>query len=71
MTNGSNSTKKIIALILIVAGTALIYWGFQESEGFNAKVTKAFSGSEPDYVMYKYIGGAVSAAVGLYLLIKK
>ncbi len=56
---------------MVFAGLALIYWGFQESEGFNAKVTKAFSGSEPDYVMYKYIGGAVGAVAGLYFLIRK
>ena len=67
----TNSLGKILGLALIVVGAALIYWGYADSSAVGAKVSKAFSGSEPDMIMYKYIGGAVSAVVGIYLLIKK
>jgi len=67
----TNSLVKILGLVLIVVGAALIYWGYADSSAVGAKVSKAFSGSEPDTIIYKYIGGAVSAVVGVYLLIKK
>lgn len=69
--NGSNTIVKVIGLILVVVGIALIYWGYQASGAFDAKVVKAFSGAEPDEIMYKYIGGAVSLVVGVYLLFRK
>ncbi len=69
--NGSTTIAKVIGLILIVVGIALIYWGYQDSAAMGAKVAKAFSGSEPDNIMYKYIGGAVSLVVGIYLTFRK
>lgn len=67
----SNTAAKIIGLILIVVGLALIYWGYTDSGAVGAKVTKTFSGSEPDTVMFKYIGGAVAFVVGIFLVVKK
>ncbi len=69
--DGSKTILKVIGLILLVGGIALIYWGYTDSSAFTAKVAKTFSGSEPDKVMYKYIGGAISFVVGLFLVIRK
>ena len=69
--SSSKTIVKVVALILVVAGAALIYWGYQASGAFDAKVVKTFSGAEPDEIMYKYIGGAVSLVVGIYLLFRK
>jgi hypothetical protein len=41
------------------------------SGGFGAQLSQAVTGSPTDRIMAFYIGGAVSLAVGLYLLFKK
>ena len=63
--------KKIIGIVLAVAGIGLAFWGYRLSGGFGSQVSQAFSGSPSDKVMMFYIGGAVSLAVGLFMLFKK
>ena len=62
---------KPLSIALIVVGIALLVWGFQLSDSFGNQVTQTFTGADSDEVMYRYIGGAASLAVGLYLFIKK
>jgi hypothetical protein len=62
---------KIIGLVLLVVGAALIYWGYVESEAIGSKIAKTFTGSDSDNVMFKYIGGAVSVVAGGFLVFKK
>ena len=57
--------------VLLVGGLGLAYWGYQMSGSVSAKFSRAVSGALPDAVMYRYIGGAVSAVAGLFLLLKK
>ena len=63
--------KKIIAIVLVVLGIGLAFWGYQTAGGFGSQVSKAFTGSATDKFMMLYIGGAASFIVGLYLLMKK
>jgi uncharacterized protein YjeT (DUF2065 family) len=65
------ATKRIIGIVLAVAGVGLAYWGYRLSGGVGSQLNQAFSGSPTDKVMAFYIGGAVSLAVGLFLLLKK
>jgi hypothetical protein len=65
------ATKRIIGIVLAVAGVGLAYWGYRLSAGVGSQLNQAFSGSPTDKVMAFYIGGAVSLAVGLFLLLKK
>ena len=62
---------KIIAIVLVVLGLGLGFWGYKESGGFGSAVSRTFTGSDTNRVMTFYIGGAVSLVVGLYLLMKK
>ena len=62
---------KIIAIALVVLGIGLGFWGYKESGGFGSSVSRAVTGSDTNRVMTFYIGGAISLAVGLYLLMKK
>ncbi|HEX9183734.1 MAG TPA: DUF3185 family protein [Burkholderiales bacterium] len=71
MANGSASTKKIIGIVLVVIGVGLAYWAYRMSGSIGSQVTQAVTGSPTDKVMTYYIGGAVSLAVGLFLLFKK
>jgi len=70
----SNSDKtmiRVIGLVLLVGGAGLAYWGYQMSHSIVSNFSRALTGSLPDAVMYRYIGGAISGIVGLFLLAKK
>ena len=63
--------QKIVAIVLVVLGIGLAFWGYRLSGGLGAQVSQAVTGSPTDKIMAFYIGGAVSLAVGLYMLFKK
>ena len=70
----SNSDKtmiKVVGLVLLVGGAGFAYWGYQMSHSFTSHFSQAFTGSLPDAVMYRYIGGTISGVAGLFLLMKK
>ena len=71
MAKKSDSTKKIISLVLLVGGIGLAYWGYQMSDSLGSQLNSAINGSPTDKVMMFYIGGAVSFVIGLYLFIRK
>jgi len=71
MSTNTNSLVKLIGLILLVGGLGLAFWGYQMSGAFSAKLTKGLTGALPDAVMYRYIGGAISSVVGLFLVLKR
>jgi hypothetical protein len=62
---------KLLAIILIVLGAALIIWGFNLSGSAANEVSRAFTGSSTDEVVYRYVAGAVSLAAGLFLFLRK
>jgi len=62
--------NKAIGLALIVIGVGLAYWGYQISETVTSQLTSTISGSLPDEVMYRYIGGAACGVAGLFLVAK-
>ncbi len=68
MASPGNTTSRIIGLILLVGGAGMAFWGYQLSGSLTAQLSKTVTGALPDAVMYRYIGGAVSAVVGLFLL---
>ena len=62
---------KLLAIILIVLGAALIVWGLNLSDSTANEVSRALTGSSMDEVVYRYIAGAVSVAAGLFLFLRK
>ncbi|WP_024851244.1 DUF3185 family protein [Hydrogenovibrio kuenenii] len=71
MVMGSEYTKKIMGLILLIIGLGLAVWGYQLSDSVGSQITQAVTGSDTDKVMILYIAGAVSFVVGIYFYIKK
>jgi hypothetical protein len=63
--------KKIIGLAFLVVGIGLAIWAYQMSGSIGSQIKEVFSGAPTDKVMMMYIGSAVSAVIGLFLLIKK
>ena len=62
---------KLLSVVLIVLGAALVIWGFQLSGGVANEVARSLTGSSTDAVIYRYISGAVSLAAGFFLFLKK
>ena len=63
-------TNKIIGLVLLLAGVGLAFWGWEMSETFGSAVSSRLTGSVPDEVMYRYIGGSLLGLVGVFLVMK-
>jgi uncharacterized membrane protein len=62
--------NKIIGIILVVVGVFLFIQGHNVSQSVNSQVKNLFTGTHVDQVQYYYLSGAVSAAVGLFLVFK-
>lgn len=67
----AKSNLQLISIALMVIGIGLAYWGYDMSGGLDSQLNQAFSGTSSDGVMIRYIAGAASFAVGLFLFIKK
>ena len=67
----NTSTKTLLGLVLLVIGLGLAFWGYQMSNSVGSQINELVNGSPANQVMYRYIGGAVCAAIGLFLLVKK
>ena len=63
--------KKIIAIVLLVLGAALLYFGFTASQSVTEEIGEAFTGKYSDETMGYIIGGGVAAVAGLFMLFKK
>ena len=70
MSGSSSSTKKLLGIVLLLAGAGLLYMGYQESQTLGAELHNAVAGEKTDKEMQYYIGGGVSAVVGLFLILK-
>lgn len=63
--------KRVIGLILLVGGLALIYFGYQSSQGLDDQVSRALTGRYSDTTVVYYAVGAISAILGLVSLLNK
>lgn len=69
--NNDKTIIRVVGLVLLVGGAGLAYWGYQMSHSVVSQLSRALTGSLPDGVMYRYIGGAIGCVAGLFLLAKK
>jgi hypothetical protein len=66
-----NNNVQLFGIALMVLGLGLGYWGYEMSQALGSQLSQAFTGSAGDAVMQRYIGGAVSFAMGAYLFFKR
>lgn len=71
MANPTITMMKAVGLALIVLGAGLIIWGYQLSDSVASQLTETVSGSMPDDVVVRYIAGAASVVVGLFLALRR
>ena len=56
--------NKIISLIFLIGGVALIIVGFNATNSFSSDVSRFFTGSPTDKAVWMLIGGILAAIIG-------
>ncbi|MBT0586054.1 DUF3185 family protein [Alteromonas oceanisediminis] len=56
--------SKYISIILIIIGTALAVWGYNEYEAAGAQISRALSGDTPMEAWIGLVGGAICIVIG-------
>ncbi len=56
--------KKVISLILVVVGIALLVWGYDVYDSAGSQVSRALSGDTPIEAWFGIAGGAVCILLG-------
>jgi len=67
----ADMTTKLIGIILLIAGLALLLWGYNISQSIGSQFEQAFTGSPGDKPMLLYIGGGILAAAGIFQILRK
>jgi hypothetical protein len=62
-------TNKMIGIVLIVVGAALLYFGLQASDAPLEQVRESVTGDYSDRTMLYLIGGAAAAVAGVLLVL--
>jgi len=62
-------SKKILGLVLLVAGAIALYFGFQATDAPLEEARESLTGDYSDQTMIYLIGGAAAAVAGLALLL--
>ena len=55
-----------IGIILIIAGVALAFWGYNIYDSAGSQITRAISGDIPIEAWAGMVGGAICLALGVY-----
>lgn len=63
-------SNKLIGLILLVVGLALLYFGYQSSQGLDDQISEVVTGNFTDRTVWYYVLGGVSSIVGVVFLTK-
>ena len=61
--------KKIVGLVLLVAGAVALYFGLQATDAPLEQARESLTGDYSDQTMLYLIGGAAAAVAGLGLLL--
>ncbi len=63
------STTKLAAILLVVVGGILLYFGYTASQSVVESVTETVTGRFSDQITWYLVGGAACAAVGVLMLL--
>jgi hypothetical protein len=64
-------SSKLIGVVLLVIGMALLYFGYQSTQSVGNQLTETLTGRFTDETMWYLIGGAAAAAAGAFLALFK
>ena len=60
--------NKIIGVVLIILGVALVAWGYNIYDSFGSQVSRTLSGGEPIEAWAGMVGGAICILIGIFKL---
>lgn len=60
---------RVIGIVLVVVGVALLYFGWQASESVGEQLMEGVTGRYTDETMWYLIGGAASIVGGIVLAV--
>jgi len=69
MATSSKQAWRIAGIVLVLVGAAVLFWAWQDAQSVGNEITAAVSGSPTDDVIFRYIGGGIALAVGIYALL--
>ena len=61
-------SNKIIGVVLIIVGVALVAWGYNIYDSFGSQVSRTFSGDAPIEAWAGMAGGAICIIFGIFKL---
>ncbi len=62
--------NKAQGVIMLAAGGALLFWGYNITQSVSSQVSQALNGAPPDKAMIMMVLGGLCAAFGFFKLFK-
>lgn len=63
--------NKLTGITLLVVGSLLILWGYNESESLGSHLTRLYSDNPTQNTLFYYIGGGVCLLLGAINLLRR
>ena len=63
--------NQLVGLALLVLGAVLLFFGWQSSQAVDDQIMEAVTGRFTESTTWLFIGGVISAALGVILLLVK
>ncbi len=63
--------KKAIAVVALIVGVGLLFWGYQESQGLGNQLSRSLTNKFDTQTMILFIAGAACTGFGLFTLLRK
>jgi len=57
--------KKLIGIVLIIAGAALVAWGYNIYDSAGSQITRALNGDTPIEAWAGMVGGMICVVIGI------
>jgi len=67
---GGRMKNKAQGIVMLAAGSVLLYWGYSISQSISSKVSQAMNGGMPDKAIIIMVLGGLCAAFGFFKLFK-
>lgn len=64
------SNGRMLSLVLLVIGVALLVWGLNASDSLSSELSEAFQGAPSNKAIFLVAGGALVGIVGLIGLVR-